>query len=66
MTKHRNCPPRLIRLPVGRAANSPASTTHGPTLGLFIPSLCAPSCARDGGGVSSSHGPAATYSARAA
>ena len=64
MTPHRNCPPRLIRLPVGRAANSPA--LHGSVVpGLFIPSQCVLP-ARDGGGVASSQGPAATYSARAA
>ena len=65
MTPHSFCPPRLIRLPVGRAANSPASTTHGPTLGLFIPSQCVLP-ARDGGGAISSQGPAATYSVGAA
>lgn len=46
-------------------ANSPASTTHGPALGLFIPTLCAPT-AREGGEASSSLCLAATYSARAA
>lgn len=63
MNPHRFCQPRLIRLPVGRAANSPASTTHGLTLGLFIPSQrSTPTPALDGGEVGSSHGLVATYS----
>lgn len=65
MTPHRFCQPRVFLLPVGRADNSPA--LHGSVAsGLFIPHLCAPSAAREGGGVSSSHGPAATYSVGAA
>lgn len=65
MTPHRFSQPLCAQHHVLIEANSPASTTHGPALGLFIPTLCAPT-AREGGEASSSLCLAATYSARAA
>lgn len=61
MTPHRFSQPLCAQPHAQIEANSPA-LQGSVASGLFIPSQCAPSCARDGGGVPSSHGPAVTYS----